>query len=118
MSSESKCPFFQAAPSGGGTTSDDWWSDRLKVELLHQHSVKSDPMEADFDYKKEFESLDLEAVKKDLTEVMTDSQDWWPADFGHTMVHSLCVWLGTVLVLTAPVTDVEVVAVVSNVLHH
>ena len=83
MSSESKCPFFQSAPSGGGTTSDDWWDDRLKVELLHQHSVKSDPMEADFDYKKEFESLDLEAVKKDLTEVMTDSQDWWPADFGH-----------------------------------
>ena len=83
MSNESKCPFHQAAPSGGGTTSDDWWPNRLKVELLHQHSVKSDPMEADFDYKKEFESLDLEAVKKDLEEVMTDSQDWWPADFGH-----------------------------------
>ena len=83
MSSESKCPFFQAAPSGGGTTNDDWWENRLKVELLHQHSTKSDPMEDDFDYKKEFEALDLAAVKKDLEAVMTDSQDWWPADFGN-----------------------------------
>jgi len=82
MSEESKCPFHQAAPSGGGTTTQDWWPNRLKVELLHQHSKKSDPMGCEFDYRKEFESLDLAAVKKDLTDLMTDSQDWWPADFG------------------------------------
>ncbi|MDF1753366.1 MAG: catalase/peroxidase HPI [Verrucomicrobiales bacterium] len=84
MSNESKCPFFQqAAPSGGGTTNEDWWPNRLRVDLLNQHSTKSDPMGGEFDYRKEFESLDLAAVKKDLEALMTDSQDWWPADFGH-----------------------------------
>ena len=83
MSSESQCPFHQAAPTGHGTTNEDWWPNRLKVELLNQHSDKADPMGEDFDYAKEFESLDLAAVKSDLADLMTDSQDWWPADFGH-----------------------------------
>ena len=81
MSTESKCPFNHAA--GGGTTNQDWWPNQLKVELLNQHSAKSDPMDKGFDYAKEFQSLDLAAVKKDLAALMTDSQDWWPADFGH-----------------------------------
>jgi catalase-peroxidase len=81
MSNEAKCPFHQTA--GGGTTNRDWWPKELKLELLHQHSSKSDPMGGDFDYAKEFKSLDLAAVKKDLAALMTDSQDWWPADFGH-----------------------------------
>ena len=81
MSTESKCPFNHTA--GGGTTNHDWWPNHLKVELLHQHSSKSDPMGKDFDYAKEFKSLDLAVVKKDLAALMTDSQDWWPADFGH-----------------------------------
>lgn len=81
MSAESKCPFHHAA--GGGTKNEDWWPDHLKVELLHQHSSKSDPMGEDFDYGNEFESLDYDALKKDLAALMTDSQDWWPADFGH-----------------------------------
>ncbi len=80
MSSEAKCPFHHAA-SGPSTL--DWWPNQLKVELLHQHSSKSDPMDADFNYAEEFKSLDLAAVKKDLAALMTDSQDWWPADFGH-----------------------------------
>jgi catalase-peroxidase len=83
MSEESKCPFHQAAPSGGGTTNQDWWPNRLKIELLHQHSNKSNPMGADFNYGEEFKSLDYDALKKDLAELMTDSQEWWPADFGH-----------------------------------
>jgi catalase-peroxidase len=81
MSTESKCPFHPA--TGGSTTNHDWWPNRLKVELLHQHSTKSDPMGNDFDYAKEFKTLDLAAVKKDLAALMTDSQDWWPADFRH-----------------------------------
>jgi len=81
MSTEAKCPFHHAAASG--TTNRDWWPSQLKVELLHQHSRKSDPMGCDFDYAAEFKSLDLAAVKKDLAVLMTDSQDWWPADFGH-----------------------------------
>jgi catalase-peroxidase len=81
MSTESKCPFNQTA--GGGTSNQDWWPSHLKVELLRQHSSKSDPMGKKFDYSKEFKSLDLPAVKKDLAALMTDSQDWWPADFGH-----------------------------------
>ncbi|MEC5127141.1 catalase/peroxidase HPI [Verrucomicrobiales bacterium BCK34] len=83
MSTESQCPFHQAAPSGGGTKNEDWWPNRLKVELLHQHSQKSNPMAGDFDYREAFKSLDLEALKADLAELMTDSQDWWPADFGN-----------------------------------
>ncbi len=78
---EPKCPFHHAA--GGGTSNRDWWPNQLKLELLHQHSSKSNPMGADFNYAKAFKSLDLAAVKKDLAALMTDSQDWWPADFGH-----------------------------------
>jgi catalase-peroxidase len=81
MSSESKCPFNHGASLA--TTNRDWWPNQLNVELLHQHSAKSDPMGEDFDYAKEFKSLDLAALKKDLAALMTDSQDWWPADFGH-----------------------------------
>jgi catalase-peroxidase len=90
MSTEAKCPFNHGAGSGpsnhaagGGTTNLDWWPNRLKVELLHQHSAKSDPMGRDFNYAREFKSLDLAALKQDLAALMTDSQDWWPADFGH-----------------------------------
>jgi catalase-peroxidase len=81
MTTESKCPFPHAA--GGGTSNRHWWPDQLKLELLHQHSSKSNPMGKDFNYAREFKSLDLAAVKRDLAALMTDSQDWWPADFGH-----------------------------------
>jgi catalase-peroxidase len=81
MSTEAKCPFNHAA--GGGTSNRDWWPNGLKLELLSQHSSKSDPMGQDFNYAEEFKSLDLAALKKDLASLMTDSQDWWPADFGH-----------------------------------
>jgi len=69
--------------AGGGTSNRDWWPNQLRLDILHQHSSKSNPMGEDFNYAKEFKSLDLEAVKKDLRELMTKSQDWWPADFGH-----------------------------------
>jgi catalase-peroxidase len=78
---EAKCPFNHTF--GGGTTNKDWWPKHLPLDLLHQHSSKSDPMGADFNYAKEFKSLDFAALKKDLAALMTDSQDWWPADFGH-----------------------------------
>ena len=81
MSTEAKCPFNHVA--GGGASNRDWWPNQLKLELLHQHSSKSNPMGEDFNYASEFKSLDLAAVKKDLLALMTDSQDWWPADFGH-----------------------------------
>jgi catalase-peroxidase len=80
--SEAKCPFPHAA-SSRGRSNRDWWPDQLPLELLAAHSSKSDPMGEDFDYAAEFKSLDLQAVKNDLRAVMTDSQDWWPADFGH-----------------------------------
>ena len=69
--------------AGRGTSNRDWWPNQLKLEILHQHSSKSNPMGEDFNYAEEFKSLDLAAVKKDLATLMTDSQDWWPADFGH-----------------------------------
>jgi catalase-peroxidase len=83
----SKCPFHNGKlkenVGGGGTRNRDWWPDQLKVNILRQHSSLSNPMGDDFNYAEEFKSLDLEAVKKDLHALMTDSQDWWPADFGH-----------------------------------
>jgi catalase-peroxidase len=69
--------------AGGGTSNRDWWPNQLNLHLLHQHSSLSNPMGKDFNYAEEFKSLDLEAVKKDLRALMTDSQDWWPADYGH-----------------------------------
>ncbi|MFZ0663667.1 MAG: catalase/peroxidase HPI [Acidobacteriaceae bacterium] len=81
MSSDAKCPFQQAA--SGGMSNREWWPEQLNLNMLHQHSSLSDPMGEDFDYAEAFKSLDLAAVKKDLLALMTDSQDWWPADFGH-----------------------------------
>ena len=81
MTNNGKCPFNHTA--GGGATNRDWWPNQLRLDILHQHSTKSNPMGEGFDYAEAFKSLDLEAVKKDLTALMTDSQDWWPADFGH-----------------------------------
>ena len=81
MTTESKCPFSHT--SSGGTSNRDWWPNQLRLEILHQHSEKSNPMGKAFNYAKAFKSLDLAAVKKDLAALMTDSQEWWPADFGH-----------------------------------
>ena len=86
MSEESKCPVTGRSSrqvAGGGTSNRDWWPNQLNLHILHQHSAKSDPMGEDFNYAEEFKSLDLNAVKQDLYALMTDSQDWWPADYGH-----------------------------------
>ncbi|MEN9468334.1 MAG: catalase/peroxidase [Verrucomicrobiota bacterium] len=83
MSTESKCPFNHGQLTGTGLSNRDWWPNQLDLRILHQHSNESNPMGEDFDYAKEFKTLDLAAVKKDLAALMTDSQDWWPADFGH-----------------------------------
>ncbi len=81
MSNEAKCPFHPTAAQGPSNR--DWWPNRLRLDLLRQHSSKSNPMDVDFDYREEFKSLDFAAVKRDLAALMTDSQDWWPADYGH-----------------------------------
>ncbi|GAB4547257.1 MAG: catalase/peroxidase HPI [Anaerolineae bacterium] len=83
MATETKCPFSHTAASGDAQSNRDWWPNRLNLAILRQNSPLSDPMGEDFDYAREFNSLDLAAVKKDLVALMTDSQDWWPADFGH-----------------------------------
>ena len=81
MSNEAKCPFHQTA--GGGQQNVDWWPNQLRLDLLSQHSSKSDPLDPDFNYAEAFKKLDYHALKKDLRALMTDSQEWWPADFGH-----------------------------------
>ncbi len=86
MSEHSKCPVTGKSSSqiaGSGTSNKDWWPNQLNLHILHQHSSKSNPMSNDFDYADEFKKLDLGAVKEDLYALMTDSQDWWPADWGH-----------------------------------
>jgi catalase-peroxidase len=86
MNENSKCPVTgkgHGHAAGGGTTNRDWWPNQLRLDVLHQRSSKSNPMGEGFNYAKEFKSLDLEGVKKDLRELMTKAQDWWPADFGH-----------------------------------
>ena len=80
MATESKCPFAGTTPAHSNR---DWWPNQLDVQVLHQHSKLSNPMDGDFNYAEEFKTLDLHAVVKDLHALMTDSQDWWPADFGH-----------------------------------
>lgn len=81
MDGDAKCPVMHT--NAGVRSNRDWWPNQLNLQILHQHSSKSDPMDNGFDYGKEFKSLDLEALKKDLNALMTDSQDWWPADYGH-----------------------------------
>ena len=92
MTSENQCPVAHDEPKGKyaetsdmarAFTNSDWWPKQLNLAMLHKDSPESDPMDPDFDYAKEFASLDLDAVVKDLTALMTDSKDWWPADFGH-----------------------------------
>ena len=85
MSDESKCPVPHAGMTSAsrGTSNREWWPDQLNLNILHQHAPASNPMDPDFDYAKEFKKLDLAAVKKDLVQLMTDSQEWWPADWGH-----------------------------------
>ena len=85
MSDENKCPVPHAGMTSAsrGTSNRDWWPNQLNLNILHQHAPASNPMGADFDYAKEFKKLDLAAVKKDLADLMTDSQEWWPADWGH-----------------------------------
>ncbi len=86
MDAESKCPVMHGAITknmGEGTSNREWWPNQLNLNILHQHDRKSDPMEAGFNYREEFKKLDYAALKKDLLNLMTDSQDWWPADYGH-----------------------------------
>jgi len=83
---EGKCPVMHGSLSSNsstGTSNKDWWPNQLNLNILHQHDVKSDPMDADFDYAEEFKKLDFQSLKQDLNDLMTDSQDWWPADYGH-----------------------------------
>ena len=83
---ESKCPVMHGAlttNSASGTSNKDWWPNQLDLSILHQHDKKSDPMDDGFNYREEFKKLDFDALKKDLNDLMTDSQDWWPADYGH-----------------------------------
>ncbi|WP_448670489.1 catalase/peroxidase HPI [Pseudoxanthomonas mexicana] len=81
MTTESKCPFHPTA--GGGTGNRDWWPNQLRLDLLNQHSSRSNPLDPGFDYAEAFKKVDYHGLKKDLRDLMTDSQDWWPADFGH-----------------------------------
>lgn len=86
MTAEAKCPFSHKTfnpVAGSGTQNNNWWPKQLRVDLLNQHSTKSNPLASDFDYREAFKTLDYEALKKDLRDLMTDSQEWWPADFGH-----------------------------------
>ena len=83
---EGKCPVMHGAlttNSSTGTSNRDWWPNQLNLSILHQHDTKSDPMDEGFNYREEFNKVDFDALKEDLNNLMTDSQEWWPADYGH-----------------------------------
>ena len=112
MSEESKCPvtgMTRKAVAGGGTSNRDWWPNQLNLKILHQNSELGNPMGTAFNYAEEFKTLDLEAVKQDLYALMTDSQEWWPADYAIT-ARSLSAWPGTAPVHTAWETAVAAAA--------
>ena len=116
MSTETKCPFKHTA--GGGTSNRDWWPKQLNLNLLRQHSSLSDPMDKDFNYAEAFKRLDLAAVKRDLLAVMTNSQSWWSADFGHYgPLFIRMAWHGTAPVPIARATGAAARAPASNVSH-
>ena len=107
MTEDSKCPVTgrRSKPiAGGGTSNRDWWPNQLNLKILHQHSHMSNPMGEAFNYAEEFKTLDLKALKKDLYALMTDSQDWWPADSTVTTGGSSSGWRGTAQAPTAWVT--------------
>ena len=86
MNGVSKCPVMHGgitSNSGSGTSNRDWWPNQLDISILHQHDQKSDPMEKDFDHRKQFNSIDYNGLQKELNNLMNDSQEWWPADYGH-----------------------------------
>ena len=83
MANEGKCPVMHGAQTAAGKSNMDWWPENLNLDILHQHDSKTDPLGEDFDYREAVKKLDVDALKKDLTDLMTDSQDWWPADWGH-----------------------------------
>src|SRR5579872_5307833 len=113
MSTETKCPVAHTV--AGVQTNADWWPNQLNLKILHQHSPLSDPMGKEFDYAKEFQSLDLNAVIKDLNALMTASQPWWPADYG-TMVRFSSVWRGIAQARTASATAAAELGRANNVL--
>jgi catalase-peroxidase len=87
MDGSSKCPVMHGSLTSNGkdrgTSNKDWWPNQLNLNILRQHDKKSNPMDVDFDYREEFKKLDYKSLKADLISLMTDSQDWWPADYGH-----------------------------------
>ena len=86
MENQKKCPVMHGAMtnySSSGTSNKDWWPKQLNLSILHQHDTKTNPMGVNFDYRSEFEKIDYDSLKKDLNDLMTDSQEWWPADYGH-----------------------------------
>ena len=112
-----KCPFPHAHGMGAGTSIQDWWPNRLKLNILRQNSSLSNPMDNDFNYKEAFNSLDYPSLKKDLRELMTQSQDWWPADFGHYGPSVLFVCPGIARVHTEWVMEEQAPAAACSALH-
>ncbi len=111
-----KCPVMHGATNVSMRSNADWWPNQLNLRILHQNSALSDPLGKDFDYAKAFKSVDYAALKADLTALMTDSQDWWPADYGH--YGGLFIRMpGTPPAPTAPATAAGVRALASSVSH-
>ena len=114
-----KCPVMHGSMTNTeyGMANRDWWPKGLDLTILHQHDKKSNPMGSDFDYRKEFKNLDYAALKKDLHALMTDSQDWWPADYGHYGGFFIRIH-GTLPELTELVMVVAAEELVPKDLHH
>jgi catalase-peroxidase len=86
MSNANKCPIVHGGNTAAGTSNMDWWPNALNLDILHQHDTKTNPLDKEFNYREEVKKLDVDALKRDLHALMTDSQEWWPADWGTTVV--------------------------------
>ena len=119
-SSGGKCPVMHGAMTSAGQSNRDWWPEALNLDILHQHDTKTNPMDPNFNYREEVKSLDFDGLKRDLHALMTDSQSWWPADWGHyggLMIRMACTQPVLIVLLMGVVVPQQAISVLRHSIH-
>ena len=119
-SSGGKCPVMHGAMTSAGQSNRDWWPEALNLDILHQHDTKTNPLDPNFNYREEVKSLDFDGLKRDLHALMTDSQSWWPADWGHyggLMIRMACTQPVLIVLLMGVVVPQQAISVLRHSIH-